>query len=397
MNSKVSKKGYFDDYGGTYVPDTLYSALTELENTYRIIKKKPKFKQQLSELLSDYVGRPSPLYYAKNLSDKIGAKVYFKREDLNHTGAHKINNTLGQILIAKYMGKKRIIAETGAGQHGVATATVCALMGCDCIIYMGEKDIERQSLNVYRMQLLGAEVRSVKSGSKTLKDATTAAIRDWMESVETTHYIIGSALGPHPYPSIVRDFQRIVGTETKKQLQKKEGKLPDYIIACVGGGSNAIGIFHPFIEEKSVKLIAVEAGGKGKQNGQHAASLSYGKPGVLHGSYSYLLQTKTGQINDVHSISAGLDYPGVSPELSSLKDQNRIHAMTATDQEALAACRWVSESEGIIPALETAHAFAVIKNKKLKFKQSDIIVINVSGRGDKDMETIRSDERKTTS
>ena len=387
--NKGAKPGYFDDYGGTYVPDTLYSALSELEKTYQVIKKKPKFKQQLLELLTEYVGRPSPLFHAKNLSEKIGAKLYLKREDLNHTGAHKINNTLGQILIAQHMGKKRIIAETGAGQHGVATATVCALMGCECIIYMGEKDIERQSLNVYRMQLLGAEVRSVKSGSKTLKDATTAAIRDWMESVETTHYIIGSALGPHPYPSIVRDFQRIVGTETKKQLQKKEGKLPDYIIACVGGGSNAIGIFHPFIEEKSVKLIAVEAGGKGKQNGQHAASLSYGKPGVLHGSYSYLLQTKTGQINDVHSISAGLDYPGVSPIHCYLKDAKRARYTSVTDEDALKAYKLVTKLERIKPSLEPSHAFAEAIKIAPKLSHDTTIIVNSCGDAKKDRDILK--------
>jgi tryptophan synthase beta chain len=385
--------GYFGNYGGRYVPDTLYSALTQLEGVYEFLKKEPSFKDELSLLLSDYVGRPTPLFYAHTLSKKVGAKVYLKREDLNHTGAHKINNTLGQILLAQHMGKKRIIAETGAGQHGVATATVCALMGYDCVIYMGEEDIKRQALNVYRMQLLGAEVRSVKSGSQTLKDATTAAIRDWMETVETTHYIIGSALGPHPYPTIVRDFQRVIGVETKTQLRKKEGKLPDYIIACVGGGSNAMGIFHPFINDKNVRLVAVEAGGRGPTLGDHAASLRDGRPGVLHGSYSYLLQTPQGQVNDVHSISAGLDYPGVSPELSALKDEGRITVMAATDDEALQACRWVAKSEGIIPALETSHAFSALD--RLSLNESDIVVINVSGRGDKDMEMIRSNDCST--
>jgi tryptophan synthase beta chain len=387
---------YFGDYGGQYVPDTLFSALCQLETVYKSLKKDPSFKSELSTLLSDYVGRPTPLFYATTLSKKVGAKVYLKREDLNHTGAHKINNTLGQILLAKHMGKNRIIAETGAGQHGVATATVCALMGCDCTVYMGEEDMKRQSLNVYRMQLLGAEVRSVGFGSRTLKEAVTEAIRDWMQTLETTHYIIGSALGPHPYPTIVRDFQRVIGVETKKQLRKKEGKLPDYIIACVGGGSNAIGIFHPFIQDEGVRLIAVEAGGRSNALGDHAASLRDGRPGVLHGAYSYLLQTREGQVSDAHSISAGLDYPGVSPELSDLKDKGRVDVISVTDHDAFLACREVSRLEGIIPALETSHAFAAAFNN-LSFKRSDVIVINVSGRGDKDMEMIRDYGPKSTS
>ena len=387
---------YFGDYGGQYVPDTLFPALCQLETVYKSLKKDPSFKSELSTLLSDYVGRPTPLFYASTISKKVGAKVYLKREDLNHTGAHKINNTLGQILLAKHMGKNRIIAETGAGQHGVATATVCALMGCDCTVYMGEEDMKRQSLNVYRMQLLGAEVRSVGFGSRTLKEAVTEAIRDWMQTLETTHYIIGSALGPHPYPTIVRDFQRVIGVETKKQLRKKEGKLPDYIIACVGGGSNAIGIFHPFIQDKGVRLIAVEAGGRSNALGDHAASLRDGQPGVLHGAYSYLLQTQEGQVSDGHSISAGLDYPGVSPELSDLKDKGRIDVISVTDHDAFLACQKVSRSEGIIPALETSHAFAATFNN-LSFKPSDVVVINVSGRGDKDMEMIRNYDPKSTS
>jgi len=387
---------YFGNYGGQYVPDTLFPALCQLETVYKSLKKDPSFKSELSTLLSDYVGRPTPLFYASTLSKKVGAKVYLKREDLNHTGAHKINNTLGQILLAKHMGKNRIIAETGAGQHGVATATVCALMGFDCTVYMGEEDMKRQSLNVYRMQLLGAEVRSVGFGSRTLKEAVTEAIRDWMQTLETTHYIIGSALGPHPYPTIVRDFQRVIGVETKKQLRKKEGKLPDYIIACVGGGSNAIGIFHPFIQDEGVRLIAVEAGGRSNALGDHAASLRDGQPGVLHGAYSYLLQTEEGQVSDGHSISAGLDYPGVSPELSDLKDKGRIDVISVTDHDAFLACQEVSRSEGIIPALETSHAFAATFNN-LSFKPSDVVVINVSGRGDKDMEMIRSYDKKSTS
>jgi len=381
------KKGHFGDYGGKYVPDTLFPAILELEEAYSKFKGSKAFKEELDHYLTDYVGRPTPLYFAENLSKQCGAKIYLKREDLNHTGAHKINNTVGQILLAKNMGKSRIIAETGAGQHGVATATVCALMNMKCVVYMGAEDVERQALNVYRMQLLGAKVEPVTAGSQTLKDATTEAIRDWMTNVETTHYIIGSVLGPHPYPMMVRDFHTVIGKEAKKQILKKEGKLPSAIIACVGGGSNAIGIFHPFVNDTSVRLIGVEAGGLGPKAGDHAATLTKGKPGVLHGSKNYLLQSKSGQISPVHSISAGLDYPGVSPELSYLKDECRVEALSATDKQALEACKWVSRTEGIIPALETSHAFAGLK--KLDFKKSDIVVVNVSGRGDKDMENIR--------
>jgi tryptophan synthase beta chain len=381
------KKGHFGDYGGKYVPDTLFPAILELEEAYSKFKGSKAFKDELNHYLTDYVGRPTPLYFAENLSKQCGAKIYLKREDLNHTGAHKINNTVGQILLAKKMGKSRIIAETGAGQHGVATATVCALMNMDCVVYMGAEDVERQALNVYRMQLLGAKVEPVHSGSKTLKDATTEAIRDWMTNVESTHYIIGSVLGPHPYPMMVRDFHTVIGKEAKKQILKKEGKLPSAIIACVGGGSNAVGIFHPFVNDKDVRLIGVEAGGTGQKAGEHAATLTKGKPGVLHGSKNYLLQSASGQISPVHSISAGLDYPGVSPELSYLKDTCRVEAMSATDKQALEACKWVSRTEGIIPALETSHAFAGLK--KLSLKSSDIVILNVSGRGDKDMETIR--------
>lgn len=385
--SLPDKKGHFGDYGGKFVPDTLFPAILELEEAYSEFKGSKAFKEELEHYLTDYVGRPTPLYYAQNLSEHCGAKIYLKREDLNHTGAHKINNTIGQILLAKKMGKTRIIAETGAGQHGVATATVCALMNMKCVVYMGAEDVERQALNVYRMQLLGAKVEPVNAGSKTLKDATTEAIRDWMTNVETTHYIIGSVLGPHPYPMMVRDFHTVIGKEAKKQILQKEGKLPNAIIACVGGGSNAIGIFHPFVNDTSVRLIGVEAGGVGTRPGDHAATLTKGSPGVLHGSKNYLLQSKTGQISPVHSISAGLDYPGVSPELSYLKDTCRVEAVAATDKQALEACKWVSRTEGIIPALETSHAFAGLK--KLSFKSSDIVIVNVSGRGDKDMETIR--------
>ncbi len=382
-----NKSGHFGQYGGKYVPDTLFPAILELEAAYEKIKTQVSFQRELKSLLADYVGRPTPLYFAKNLSQDLGAKIYLKREDLNHTGAHKINNTIGQILLAKAMGKTRIIAETGAGQHGVATATVCALMGMRCVIYMGEEDCKRQALNVYRMQLLGAKVEPVDKGSKTLKDATTEAIRDWMTHVSDTYYIIGSVLGPHPYPMLVRDFQSVIGKEAKKQILKKEGQLPSKVVACVGGGSNAMGIFHPFINNQDVSLIAVEAGGMGTGLGEHAAALTKGTPGVLHGSQNYLIQSKTGQVAPVHSISAGLDYPGVSPELSYLKDKMRLEALSATDKQALQACKWVSQREGIIPALETSHAFAGLK--KLELKKSDIVIVNVSGRGDKDMETIR--------
>jgi len=379
-------QGRFGEFGGRFVPDTLFSALEALEETYRRVSKTAEFRVQFNQLLHDYVGRPTPLFYADRLSQEIGAKIYLKREDLNHTGAHKINNALGQILLAKSMNKKRIIAETGAGQHGVATATVCALMGLKCIVYMGEEDVERQSLNVYRMKLLGATVVPVGSGSKTLKDATTEAIRDWLANVETTHYIIGSVVGPHPYPMMVRQFQSVIGKETRRQIQAKDGCLPDYVIACVGGGSNAMGMFHPFIQDTTVSLVAVEAAGHGLDTGEHSGALNRGTPGVLHGSLSYLLQDPNGQIQLAHSISAGLDYPGVGPELSFLKDAGRLHLESATDIEALDACKWISRTEGIIPALETSHAFAALKH--LSLKKSDVVVLNVSGRGDKDIGTL---------
>lgn len=382
------KKAHFGEYGGQFVPDTLMPALEELIDVYGKLKKSSEFKKELKSLLTHYVGRPTPLFFAQRLSEAVGFKVYLKREDLNHTGAHKINNTLGQILLAKYMKKPRIIAETGAGQHGVATATVCALMGLECVVYMGAQDIQRQALNVYRMQLMGARVVPVTSGSQTLKDATTEAIRDWLAHVETTHYIIGSVVGPHPYPTMVRDFQAIIGREAKKQILKAEGRLPDAVIACVGGGSNAMGIFHAFVPNKSVRLFAVEAAGKGLFSSEHAASLNKGRPGVLHGALSYLLQNDQGQVALAHSISAGLDYPGVGPELSYLKDTNRLQIESATDAEALKACQWLAGLEGIIPALESSHALAVLKKKNL-FKPQDIVIVNVSGRGDKDMETIR--------
>ncbi len=379
-------RGHFGQFGGRYVPDTLFSALESLEATYRTIAPTQEFKDEFSKLLKDYVGRPTPLFLAERISAEIGAKIYLKREDLNHTGAHKINNALGQALLAKAMGKRRIIAETGAGQHGVATATACALMGMDCVVYMGEEDIQRQSLNVYRMKLLGATVVPVTAGSRTLKDATTEAIRDWLTNVNHTHYIIGSVVGPHPYPTIVRDFQSIIGREAKKQILSAEGRLPDTVIACVGGGSNAMGIFHAFVKTKSVALVAVEAAGHGLDSGEHSAALNRGTPGVLHGSLSYLLQDSFGQIQLAHSVSAGLDYPGVGPELSYLKDSGRIRLETATDTDALASCRWLSRTEGIIPALESSHAIAVLKT--MSFKSDDIVILNVSGRGDKDIGTL---------
>jgi tryptophan synthase beta chain len=389
--SLPNKNGHFGIFGGKFVPDTLFQATIALEKAYLAIKKDAEFKKSFNHYLKNYVGRPSPLYYAERLSAELGQRIYLKREDLNHTGAHKINNTLGQILIAKEMGKERIIAETGAGQHGVATATVCALMGLKCVVYMGAEDIKRQALNVYRMQLLGAEVVSVTTGSKTLKDATSEAIRDWLKNVENTHYIIGSVVGPHPYPMIVRDFQSIIGKETKKQIIKLENKMPDYIVACVGGGSNAIGIFYPFIKNTEVQFVAVEAAGHGLDSDEHAMSLGKGTPGILHGSLSYLLQDKNGQIKLAHSISAGLDYPGVGPELSYLKDKTRLTVSHATDKEALQACKWLSQREGIIPALESSHALAVLRENKL-FKKNSVIVLNLSGRGDKDMETLRNND-----
>ncbi|MFQ5688479.1 MAG: tryptophan synthase subunit beta [Candidatus Scalindua sp.] len=379
------KSGRFGKYGGKFVPETLMPALEQLEREYLKAKEDPKFNEELKYYLKQYVGRPSPLYYAKRLTERLnGAKIYLKREDLNHTGAHKINNTLGQVLLAIRMGKERIIAETGAGQHGVATATAAAMFGMKCDVYMGEEDIRRQSLNVFKMKLLGTNVIPVKTGSKTLKDATNEALRDWMSSVINTHYIIGSVVGPHPYPMMVRDFQIVIGREVKEQIQKAEGKLPDYIIACVGGGSNAIGAFNPFIEEKGVKLIGVEAGGLGFDVGQHAASLSRGEKGVLHGSLSYVLQDEDGQTSQVHSISAGLDYPGVGPEHSYLKDIGRAEYVSVTDNEAVDAFNQCTRLEGIIPALEAAHAIAYTVKLAPTIDKDKIIVINLSGSGDKD-------------
>lgn len=387
--SSPTKNGYFGKFGGKFVPEILIPALEELELAYEAILKDSSFQEEFLDLLREYVGRPTPLTLAERLTDHYGkAKIYLKREDLCHTGAHKINNTVGQVLLARRMGKKRIIAETGAGQHGVATATVCAKFGMECVVYMGAEDTERQKLNVDRMRLLGAEVRPVTSGSQTLKDATNEAIRDWVTNVDDTFYIIGSVVGPHPYPMMVRDFHRIIGDETRKQLMEKEGKLPDYVIACVGGGSNAMGIFYPFIDDDTVRLIGVEAAGYGVESGQTAATFAKGKPGVLHGSLSYLLQTTQGQIALAHSVSAGLDYPGVGPEHAHLHDIKRVQYVPVTDEEALRGVKLTSSMEGIIPALETAHAMAFLDTLMPTTNSGEIVVINCSGRGDKDMATI---------
>lgn len=381
------EKGYFGKYGGRFVPETLMSALYELEEIYRKAKSDKSFQKEFKSMLKEYAGRPTPLTFANRLTDYYGrGKIYLKREDLCHTGAHKINNTIGQILVAKRAGKKRIIAETGAGQHGVATATVAAKMGLKCFVYMGEEDIHRQELNVHRMRMLGAEVLAVKSGSRTLKDATSEAIRDWVTNVKDTFYIIGSVVGPHPYPMMVRDFQSIIGKETKSQILEIENKQPSILLACVGGGSNAIGLFYPFISQK-IKMIGVEAAGFGLNTGKHAATLMKGSPGVLHGSLSYLLQDEHGQVKLAHSISAGLDYPGVGPEHSALKDLGRVQYVSVTDKEALQAGKLVAELEGIIPALESAHAFAYLEKLMPKTSKKDIIIVNLSGRGDKDMIT----------
>ncbi len=393
LKNYPDKEGRFGEFGGKYVSETLISALDELENTYKKIKSNKAFQKEVIRDLNDFVGRPSPLYFAERWTKKLGgAKVFLKREDLNHTGAHKINNTVGQVLLAKKMGKKRVIAETGAGQHGVATATVAARHGLECVIFMGEEDIERQSLNVYRMKLLGAEVCSVDSGTKTLKDAMNEAMRDWVTNVDDTHYIIGSVAGPHPYPEIVRDFNSIVGKELKLQTKKILGKYPDKIIACVGGGSNAMGIFYPFLKENKVDLIGVEAGGKGVKSGKHAAPLSSGKVGVLHGMKTYLMQDKSGQIQSTHSVSAGLDYPGVGPEHAFLRDAGRVEYVSATDKEALTSFHELTRIEGIMPALETAHALAYVKKIAPKLSKNKIIVVNLSGRGDKDMFTVAKED-----
>jgi tryptophan synthase beta subunit len=382
-------RGRFGDYGGKFVPETLIAALDELEQAYRQVKEAPDFRHRLSHLLHTYAGRPTPLYYAENLSRHCGgARIYLKREDLAHTGAHKINNALGQGLLAQHMGKNRIIAETGAGQHGVATATVCAMLGLQCIVYMGAEDIQRQSLNVFRMRLLEAEVIPVESGTRTLKDAINEAIRDWVANVETTHYLIGSVVGPHPYPMLVRDFQSVIGREARQQILESEGRLPDYVVACVGGGSNAIGTFYEFINDGAVQLVGVEAGGEGVETGRHSASLSAGRPGVLHGSMSYLLQDRHGQVMGTHSISAGLDYPGVGPEHSYLKDTERARYLPVTDSQALEGFHLLSRTEGIIPALESAHAVYYASELARQLNPEQIILVCLSGRGDKDVPTV---------
>jgi tryptophan synthase beta chain len=384
--SLPDERGYFGEFGGRYVPETLMSALEELEENYRKIKNDSRFSEKLNELLESYAGRPTPLYFASRLSSYAGgAKIYLKREDLLHTGAHKINNTLGQCLLAKYMGKERIVAETGAGQHGVATATACALLGLECVVYMGEEDAQRQAPNLFRMRLLGAEVRIVTSGSRTLKDAINEALRDWVTNVRNTHYVLGSVVGPHPFPMIVRDFQKVIGEETKEQILKIEERLPDAVIACVGGGSNAIGIFYPFIGDKEVRLIGVEAEGLGIESGKHCASLNAGTVGVLHGMKSYFLQDEEGQILPTHSISAGLDYPGVGPEHAWLKKTGRAEYITATDEEALEGFKLLSRLEGIIPALESAHAIIKAVEIAREVGKGGLVVVNLSGRGDKDV------------
>lgn len=383
-------KGHFGAYGGRFVPETLMPALDELEAAWKQALGEPAFEAQLAGLLKDYVGRATPLTEAKNMSrDCGGARIFLKREDLCHTGAHKINNTLGQVLLAKRMGKTRIIAETGAGQHGVATATACALLGFPCEVYMGALDVERQALNVFRMQLLGARVIPVEAGSRTLKDAMNEAIRDWVTNVRTTHYVIGSAAGPHPYPSLVRHFQAVIGREAREQILEAAGRLPTSVVACVGGGSNAMGIFSGFLDDTSVELLAVEAAGHGLHTGMHGASLAKGTPGVLHGSKSYVLQNEDGQITEAHSISAGLDYPGVGPELAFLKDKGRLALAQATDEEALESLSYLARAEGIIPALESAHAVAEARKRAAQLSPDDVVLVNVSGRGDKDVDQVR--------
>jgi tryptophan synthase beta chain len=381
--------GHFGPYGGKYVPETLMSPLKELEEAYQLYRKDPDFQKQLSYYLSEYCGRPTPLFFARRLTDRLGgARIYLKREDLCHTGAHKINNTVGQVLLAKRMGKSRVIAETGAGQHGVATATVAALFGLECEIYMGEEDMRRQALNVFRMRLLGSKVTPVASGSKTLKDAINEAMRDWVTNIRSTHYILGSVLGAHPYPMMVRDFQRIIGKEAREQILQKEGKLPTLLIACVGGGSNSIGLFYDFLEDADVKMVGVEAGGLGIDSGRHAARFATGELGVLQGCMSYVLQTDDGQIDLTHSVSAGLDYASVGPEHSQLRDSGRVSYTSATDDEALEAFQLLSRIEGIIPALESAHAIAYVVKAAPEMNSSESVIVNLSGRGDKDVQVV---------
>jgi tryptophan synthase beta chain len=383
------RRGHFGPYGGRYVAETLMPALAELESAYARARRDAAFRKDFHFYLREYAGRETPLYFAERLTERLrGAKIYLKREDLCHTGAHKINNTVGQILLARRMGKRRVIAETGAGQHGVATATVAARFGLSCEIFMGKEDVQRQALNVFRMKLLGAKVRVVEAGSQTLKDAMNEALRDWVTNVRSTYYLIGSVAGPHPYPMMVRDFQSVIGREARRQIMKKEGRLPDYLVACVGGGSNAMGLFYPFVRDVGVKMLGVEAAGYGIPTGKHSASVLGGTVGVLHGSKSYVLQNERGQITETHSIAAGLDYPGVGPELSYLRDSGRIEFDSATDREAIAAIKLLAEVEGIIPALESAHAIAAVTKLARRLTKRQIVIVNLSGRGDKDMMTV---------
>jgi tryptophan synthase, beta subunit len=382
------KRGHFGEFGGQYVSETLMPALQELESAYLKIRRDPGFRREFFDYAKNYIGRPTPLYHAKNLSERLGHRIYLKREDLCHTGAHKVNNTLGQILLARRMGKRRIIAETGAGQHGVATATMCALFGLECEVYMGEEDIQRQSLNVFRMKLLGAKVSPVASGSKTLKDALNEALRDWITNIRSTYYCIGSVAGPHPYPQMVRDFQSVIGTEARRQILAEEGRLPDIAMACVGGGSNAMGLFYPFLKDQSVQLWGVEAAGSGISSGKHAATLVAGSVGVLHGQKSYLLQNADGQVIETHSISAGLDYPGVGPEHALLFESGRAKYVAVSDREAMEGFELLTRSEGIIPALESSHPIGFLKKYAKRLPKNRLIVVNLSGRGDKDMGTV---------
>ncbi|HEX7959342.1 MAG TPA: tryptophan synthase subunit beta [Terriglobales bacterium] len=386
MPKDLPRTGRFGPYGGRYVPETLMAALEELESAYETAKRDPEFQREFEYLLREYAGRPTPLFFGERLTKQLGgARIYLKREDLLHTGAHKINNCIGQALLTRRMGKHRVIAETGAGQHGVATATVCALMGFDCVVYMGTEDMRRQELNVFRMRLLGAEVRGVNSGSRTLKDAINEAMRDWVTNVRTTHYLLGSVLGAHPYPTMVRDFHRCIGREAREQIIKAQGRLPDAVIACVGGGSNAMGAFYEFLGDRNVRLIGVEAGGTGSDLGAHAARFRGGSPGVLQGTYSYVLQDEAGQIALTHSVSAGLDYPSIGPEHAALHDSGRAEYVAASDEEALQACTTLARAEGIIPALESAHAVAECIKRAPRMKKDELLIVNISGRGDKDM------------
>ncbi len=389
LSDMPDEKGHFGQYGGMFIPETLMEPLEELKQAYIKYMQDPEFLEELDNDLKNYVGRPSPLYFAERMSRELGgAKIYLKREDLNHTGAHKVNNTVGQMLLAKRMGKTRIIAETGAGQHGVATATVAARLGLECVVYMGAEDIQRQALNVYRMKLLGARVVSVESGSRTLKDALNEGMRDWVTNIDKTFYIIGTAAGPHPYPALVRDFQAIIGRETRQQIMEHESRFPDALVACIGGGSNAIGLFYPFVDDQEVSMYGVEAAGHGLETGEHAAPLCAGKPGVLHGNRTYLMEDKHGQIIPTHSVSAGLDYPGVGPEHSWLKDIGRANYVAVTDEEALDAFHELTKVEGIMPALESSHAVAYVKKLAPTMDKDQIIVVNLSGRGDKDIHTV---------